>query len=225
MTSTKTSLGSTSVLAGSATFGALAALITLAAPPAIQPPFPILYYLKFDVAEVVDLSAFLIFGPVAGLLTAILHAGILSVAPGGGGPFGPSLKFLAVASTYAGMVLASRFGKHNLFKTGILITTLTLATRVVLMTLVNYLYLIFFAQFIFGQDYSYFAGLVLSQAGINVSGGTLILYILGLTAVYNGIHVVFSVVVSLFLVRLLLRRAPNLLQSRAWITSVLDSLR
>src|SRR5215467_4974072 len=89
----------TTVLAGSATFGALAALITLAAPPALQPPFPILFYLKFDVAEVIDVSSFLIFGPTAGLLTAGIHTVILGSVAGsaGSGPFfGPSLKFVGV---------------------------------------------------------------------------------------------------------------------------------
>lgn len=206
-------------------FGALAALITLAAPPAIQPPFPILYYLKFDVAEVVDMSAFLIFGPVAGLLTALLHASILTITPGSGGPFGPSLKFFAVVSTYAGLFLASRFGKHNLLKTSLLMTGLSILTRVVLMTVVNYLYIIFFAQVVFGQNYLFFGGLVLGQAGINATGSTLILYILALTAVYNAVHVVFSVAVSLFLVRTLMHRAPNLLQSGAWIRKLLGSVR
>ncbi len=225
MTLPRTRLGMTSIIAGSATFGALAALITLAAPPAIQPPFPILYYLKFDVAEVVDVSAFLIFGPLAGLLTAILHGSILAVAPGSGGPFGPSLKFFAVVSTYAGLVLASKLGKHSLFRTSLLMTVLSLLTRVALMTAVNYLYIVLLAQVVFGQDYLFFGGLVLGQAGINVTGVTLILYILGLTAIYNAVHVVFSVAVSFFLVRILLRRAPNLLQSGAWITRLIGSVR
>ncbi len=225
MTVTRTRLGTTSILAGSATFGALAALITLAAPPAIQPPFPILYYLKFDVAEVVDVSAFLIFGPLAGLLTAILHGTVLAVAPGSGGPFGPSLKFFAVVSTYGGLVLASRLGRHSLFRTGLLMTVLSLLMRVALMTVVNYLYIVILAQVVFGQDYLFFGGFVLGQAGINVTGVTLILYILGLTAIYNAVHVIFSVAVSLFLVRILLRRAPNLLQSGAWITRLIGSVR
>ena len=225
MAFSRSRLGPTSVLAGSATFGALAALITLAAPPAIQPPFPILYYLKFDVAEVVDISAFMIFGPLAGLLTAILHGTILTVAPGSGGPFGPSLKFLAVVSSYLGMYLASKLGRHSLFRTGLLMTGLSLLTRTLLMTLVNYLYIVFFAQLVFGIDYSSFGGFVLGQAGINVTGANLILYLLGLTALYNAVHIVFSLVVSLFLVRILLNRAPNLLQSKAWITSLIGSLR
>src|SRR6266571_1075176 len=129
MTVSRTSLRPTAVLAGSATFGALASLITLAAPPALQPPFPILFYLKFDVAEVVDLSSFMIFGPTAGLLTALIHATILGTVAGGAGSgpfFGPSLKFLGVLSTYIGLLLASRVGKQSLLRASLTMTSLAL---------------------------------------------------------------------------------------------------
>jgi len=226
MAVSRTSLRPTAVLAGSATFGALASLITLAAPPALQPPFPILFYLKFDVSEVVDLSSFMIFGPTAGLLTALIHATILGTVAGGAGSgpfFGPSLKFLGVLSTYIGLFLASKLGKQSLLRTGLTMTSLALVTRVALMTLANYFYIVFLAQTVFGVDYTGFAQFVLSQSGVNLTGSGLIIYILGLTAIYNAIHVVFSVVVSLLLVNALMKRAPNLLQSRAWITRILNS--
>jgi riboflavin transporter len=225
MAVSRTSLRPTAVLAGSATFGALASLITLAAPPALQPPFPILFYLKFDVSEVVDLSSFMIFGPTAGLLTALIHATILGTVAGGAGSgpfFGPSLKFLGVLSTYLGLFLASRIGKQSLMRTTLTMTSLALITRVTLMTVANYFYIVFLAQTVFGVDYTGFAQFVLSQSGVNLTGSGLIIYILGLTAIYNAVHVVFSVVVSLLLVNALMRRAPNLLQSRAWITRVLS---
>src|SRR5437867_12171290 len=138
MAVSRASIRPTAVLAGSSTFGALASLITLAAPPALQPPFPILFYLKFDVAEVVDLSSFMIFGPTAGLLTALIHATILGTVAGGAGSgtfFGPSLKFLAVLSTYVGLLLASRFGKHRLFIISRTMESVALITRVALTTL------------------------------------------------------------------------------------------
>jgi riboflavin transporter len=225
MVVSRTSLRPTAVLAGSATFGALASLITLAAPPALQPPFPILFYLKFDVSEVVDLSSFMIFGPTAGLLTALIHATILGTVAGGAGSgpfFGPSLKFLGVLSTYLGLFLASRIGKQSLMRTTLTMTSLALITRVALMTVANYFYIVFLAQTVFGVDYTGFAQFVLSQSGVNLTGSGFIIYILGLTAIYNAVHVVFSVVVSLLLVNALMRRAPNLLQSRAWITRVLS---
>ena len=225
MAVSRRSLRPTAVLAGSATFGALASLITLAAPPALQPPFPILFYLKFDVSEVVDLSSLMIFGPTAGLLTALIHATILGTVAGGAGSgpfFGPSLKFLGVLSTYLGLLLASKIGKQSLMRTTLTMTSLALITRVTLMTVANYFYIVFLAQTVFGVDYTGFAQFVLSQSGVNLTGSGLIIYILGLTAIYNAVHVVFSVVVSLLLVNALMRRAPNLLQSRAWITRVLS---
>jgi len=181
--------------------------------------------LKFDVAEVVDLSSFMIFGPTAGLLTALIHATILGTVAGGAGSgpfFGPSLKFLGVLSTYIGLFLASRLGKQSLLRTSLTMTSLSLLTRVTLMTVANYFYIVFLAQTIFGINYTYFAQLVLSESGINLTGSGLIIYILGLTAIYNATHAVFSVLVSLLLVNTLINRAPNLLQSRAWITRVLN---
>jgi len=75
MRSTNANIKPTVVIAGAATFGALAALISLLAPPVIQPSFPILFYLKFDIAEIADVTAFLIFGPIAGLVTATVRTG------------------------------------------------------------------------------------------------------------------------------------------------------
>jgi len=221
MRSVNTSLKPTVVIAGAATFGALAALISLLAPPVIQPSFPVLFYLKFDIAEIVDVTAFLIFGPVAGLVTAAVHGTILTAAPGGAGPFGASLKFLSVLSTYGGLILASKLGKHKFLTTGSIMTVTGVMTRVVMMTLVNYLYLIVLAQAVFGIDYTGFAQFTLSQVGINLGGTGFVVYILGLTAIFNAIHAVFSIVVSLVLVNAILTRAPQLVAGREWIRRTL----
>jgi riboflavin transporter len=212
----------TIAVAGAATFGALASMLTIVLGPALQPSFPVLLYLKFDFAEVVDVIAFLVFGPVAGLLTAIVHGGILSVVPGGTGPFGASLKFLAVLSTYAGISLASRIGKQTLRRLGVEMISISLVTRVVLMTLVNYLFIIFFAQFLFGQDYLAFAQFTLTSAGISLSGAQLIGYVLGLTAIFNAVHDIFTVAVALIIVGALLKRSPQLLESRAWLANYIE---
>ena len=221
MRSPSVNIKPTVVIAGAATFGALAALISLLAPPAIQPSFPILFYLKFDVAEIVDVAAFLIFGPVAGLVTAAVHGTILTAAPGGAGPFGASLKFLSVLSTYGGLILASKLGRHKLLTTGSIMTVAGILARVVVMTLVNYLYLIVLAQAVFGIDYASFAQFTLSQVGVNLTGTGFVVYILGLTAIFNAIHAVFSIVVSLVLVNAILTRAPQLVAGREWIRRTL----
>jgi len=196
-------------------------MLTIVLGPALQPSFPILLYLKFDFAEVVDVIAFLVFGPVAGLLTAIVHGGILAAAPGGTGGFGASLKFLAVLTTYAGISLASRLGKQTLRRAGVSMVAFSVVTRVLLMTVVNYLFIIFFAKVLFNQDYLAFAQFLLTSAGINLSGSQLVTYVLGLTALFNAIHAVFTVTLSLVIVGALLRRAPQLLESRAWFANYL----
>jgi riboflavin transporter FmnP len=207
--------------AGAATFGALASMITIVLGPALQPSFPVLPYLKFDLAEVVDVTAFLLFGPVAGFLTALVHFVILSVAPGGTGPFGASLKFLAVLSTYLGIIVAARLGRHSFRRMGFSMTAAGLLTRVALMTVVNYLYIVFLAQLLFGQNYLGFAQFILAKAGINLAGSELIAYVLGLTAIFNAIHALFSLVISLAVVSALISRAPHLLRSRAWVMNCL----
>jgi riboflavin transporter FmnP len=223
MRSTSANIKPTVVIAGAATFGALAALISLLAPPVIQPSFPILFYLKFDIAEIVDVTAFLIFGPVAGLVTATVHATILTAAPGGTGPFGASLKFLSVLSTYAGLIIASRLGKHKLLATSSIMTVGGVLTRVVVMTLVNYVYLIVLAQVVFGVDYTAFVQFTLSKVGVNLTGASFVVYILGLTAIFNAVHAVFSIVVSLVLVNAILTRAPQLVAGREWIRKTLTA--
>ncbi len=211
----------TIAVAGAATFGALAAMLTIVLGPVLQPSFPILLYLKFDFAEVVDVIAFLVFGPIAGLLTAIVHGAILSESPGGAGPFGASLKFLAVLTTYGGMFLVPRLGKQTLRRIGLEMAAFGLVTRVLLMTVVNYLFIIFFAQFLFGQDYLGYAQYSLSTAGVNVTGSELIGYVLGLTAVFNAVHAIFTITVAFVITGALLKRAPQLLESRAWIARYL----
>jgi riboflavin transporter FmnP len=206
-------------LAGAATFSALAYLVSLIVPAAIQPPFPVLFYLKFDPAEIIDISSLLIFGPIVGIVTATVHFSILTVTSGG--PFGPSLKYLGVLATYAGIILVTRFGKHNLVKTGLLATSFGIVTRVVLMTIVNYIYFVYVAQAAFGIDYQGFAKFVLQNGGFNVDGLQLVYVLLGLTALYNGIHAVLSIVGSLIIVAALVTRVPQLFESRSWLTNKL----
>ena len=206
-------------LAGAATFSALAYLVSLIVPAAIQPPFPILFYLRFDPAEIIDISSLLIFGPAVGIVTATIHFLILTGTSGG--PFGPSLKYLGVLSTYLGIILASRLGKHNLMKTGLLATAFGIITRVLVMTIVNYIYFVSIAQAAFGVDYQGFAKFVLQSSGFNVDGLQLVYLILGLTALYNGIHAILSIVASLVIVVAIVTRAPQMFGSRSWVTKKL----
>src|SRR2546428_11522296 len=153
-------------LAGAATFSALAYLVSLIVPAAIQPPFPILFYLRFDPAEIIDISSLLIFGPAVGTVTATIHFLILTGTSGA--PFRPSLKYLGVLSTYLGIILASRLGRHNLVKTGLLSTALGILTRFLIMTIANYIYFVSIPHAALGVDYQGFAKFVLQSSGLNV---------------------------------------------------------
>ena len=88
-------------LAGAATFSALAYLVSLIVPAAIQPPFPILFYLRFDPAEIIDISSLLIFGPAVGIVTATIENNKDVIVPGGPFPGGHGCSFSFVAGRYA----------------------------------------------------------------------------------------------------------------------------
>ena len=90
------------------------------------------------------------------------------------------------------------------------------------MTVVNYVYIVLLAQALFGVDYTGFAQFVLSKAGISLTGSGLVTYILGLTAIYNAIHAILTMAVSYIVVSALLARAPNLLESKAWVASYIS---
>src|SRR5207245_11184523 len=79
MTGQPTSASRTTSLTGAAVFGALAAVVAFL----IQIPYPdpALPFLRLDLAEIVDVLAFLLFGPAVGLLTALLHYVFLNFSP------------------------------------------------------------------------------------------------------------------------------------------------
>src|SRR5207248_1303100 len=55
----------------------------------------------------------------------------------------------------------------------------------------------------------------------NLTGTGFVFFILGLTAIFNAMHAVFSIVVSLVLVNAILTRAPQLVAGREWIRRTL----
>src|SRR2546425_672944 len=84
-----------------------------------------------------------------------------------------------------------------------------------------YLRFVSIAQAAFGVDYQGFAKFVLQSSGFNVDGLQLVYLILGLTALYNGIHAILSIVASLVIVVAIVTRAPQMFGSRSWLTKKL----
>ncbi len=190
-------------IAGAAVFGALAAVMTFT----IQIPYPVpgFEFLRFDAAELIDATALLVFGPLVGFLTALIHWGVLNFLPTALPIYGPLLKFAAVTSMLLGMwlgcatysrLLKGRGGKRvGYWLTG----TTGLVTRVLVMTPINYLVLVF----VFNAP--------ASPEVVNP-------YLIGI-GVFNAIHALISTVIPLVLVEGVSRLAPNL-RDRMWSSAI-----
>lgn len=175
----------------SAILGSLAAAITMLR---IEIPFPILPYLKFDFAEIVDVFAFLIFGPIVGLVTTTIHWLLLNLYTEW--PIiGPLMKYSAVLSMvlgfWGGSLLYKKFNGSSV--RGLIVVMIIFGSlfRVVFMTLAN----IVVIYFIYGSGFFSYANYLLSKLGLLLQGDfTILIWILVFTGIYNVVHVFLSTV-------------------------------
>ncbi len=207
MTATR-NISRTTSLTGAAVFGALAAAITFL----VQIPYPVpgFTFLTIDLAEIVDVLAFLLFGPVVGLFTAIVHYVVLNFLPTASPIFGPLLKLFSVISMLVGMWLGfslysgilKRAGGFNIGY-GIMVGS-GAVLRAIVLTPINYVLLIL----VFAPNTA-FASSFLS-------------FYLGGLAVYNILQTALATVVPFIVIRALSRAAPNL-EVRAWFAKLKPS--
>lgn len=194
----------TVLAAGAAVFGALAAATTWL----VQVPYPVpgFEFLRFDAAEVIDATAFLIFGPEVGFLAALVHWLTLNFLPTALPVYGPLLKFLAVTTMLLGMLVGYWAFTHLLTgRTGMnggftLMGVFGLTSRVLILTPVNYLVLVY----VFNAPNT--------AAVVNP-------YLIGI-GIFNAIHAVISMVVPFIVTGALFRASPEL-KAKAWITGPL----
>ncbi|HEV2119635.1 MAG TPA: hypothetical protein VGS11_05975 [Candidatus Bathyarchaeia archaeon] len=201
MTVQRVNASRTTSLTGAAVFGALAAVIAFL----IQIPYPVpgFTFLQLDLAEIVDVLAFLLFGPAVGLLTTLIHYLVLNFLPTASPIFGPLLKLFGVTSMLLGMWLGygaySRILKRKggvLTGFGIMLGTGAIL-RAIILTPINYAFLIF----VFAPNTVF-------------SASFLSFYFVGL-AFYNVIQTVLAGLVPFLVVKALSRVAPNL-EVRTW---------
>jgi len=201
-------------IATSAAFAAIAILIGFL--PASF-PFPIIPYLRFDLAEIPVVIAFLGFGPTLGFLTLVSYF-IVLLAVGEFSPIGPALKFIAVLGMLLGLWASSRIAAHRGRLIFLLVGGLFAALiRVLLTTLANYVVLaILMPQFL-----EFAAGTLRSTLGIVEPTfiGQLIVVLL-FTAVFNIIHVAFSLVPSVLITDAVTRHGVFLRQYESWISRI-----
>lgn len=185
------------VAATSAIFGALSALL------AVMPlsfPFPLIPYLKFDVAELPVVVAFLGFGPLPGSIAAITYWMVLNVV-GEWAPIGPLMKFLSVSSMLLGFWAGYRFTSR--FRAACLLAFIFGSLlRVAVMTAANYVVLVIL--FPFFLDYAVAAVSMVTGWALEPGMGGLMLVML-FTAVFNVIHVAISLAPSALIVQNLAR--------------------
>lgn len=153
--------------------GALALIFSILK---LEVPFPVLTYLKFDLAEIPSFIVFFLCGLGCGSATATIH--FVGLLLRGSDPMGALMKLSAVLSTLVGMRLSRALYGQLIFGT---------ISRVLAMTIANaiYFYLIF-------PEYVQYMENTLSASGIG--GGMLAVFVL--TAVFNVIHALLSIIVS-----------------------------
>lgn len=179
----------------SAVFAALSAILTILP---LSVPFPIIPYLKFDVAEIPVLTAFLVFGTLPGLVSALTLWVILNVF-GSWAPIGPAMKFAAIISTLIGVwigsgfrnapmgVLKSRFRVFLMFIMAALV-------RVMVMGLFNYV--ILWWLFPFFIDIA--SKSISLTTGLSLTGDLeKMFWIMTFTALFNVLHTLISLIPSM----------------------------
>lgn len=212
----------TVTLAGASVFAALAAVLTLAR---AQVPFPLIPYLQIDFAEVPIMVSFFLFGPVAAIITELVHWFFLNET-GSDAPLGPAIKLIAILSTLSGFWLGSyvysrlsrgssrpAFALSFMFGVGMLL-------RIAAMTIVNYIVLLYIGPVLFGINYMAFARMTLvGTTGWQFSGdAALLFWVLVFTALYNMINLLVAAIPAGLIVSPLTNSFRHITSVETWLT-------
>jgi riboflavin transporter FmnP len=211
----------TVTLAGAAVFSALAALLTLSKAAL---PFPLIPYLQIDFAELPIYIAFFLFGPVAAIITELVHWLFLNIT-GSDAPLGPAVKLVAVLSTLCGFWAGSSICHHLAPGRGRPAVALSLMfgggmfLRVVAMTVVNYIVLLYVGPVVFGLNYMAFARATLVETtGWQFSGDAILLFwVLVFTALYNVINLLAAAIPAGLVVSPLTNSFRHITSLETWL--------
>lgn len=209
-------------LAGIAIFGALAVVLTTIS-QSLGLNFPLLPYLQFDLGEIAIFLAFFIFGPIPAVVASFIEFGTL-LAIGENTPIGPPLKLASILSSllgiWVGTYLVSRMRKPTLEKASGLGTFLGILARMGVMTLANYYLIVFlssyFTYYSLSAIISYY-GHYLVSAGFTVNASNGLEIILGVTAIFNALQLLFSAGVAFLIIRLPQIRSTRAAGRGLWI--------
>ncbi|MEM2450387.1 MAG: hypothetical protein QXY58_03330 [Nitrososphaerota archaeon] len=189
------------LVAVAAVFGGLSSVIAMLK---LSFPFPLLPYLKFDLAELPAIFSFLAFGPFLGLVTSLVYWIVLTIATMGEWlwPIGSFMKFLAVISTLVGVWLGSRIfvksERHPLGSLLLRMGVLAAILRTAAMGVMNYLILVIMVP----ESLTFVNYLLSTTLGLNLGSELeLILLVMALTSVFNIIHTILSLVPPVIVVQ------------------------
>jgi riboflavin transporter FmnP len=215
-------------LTGAAVFAALAAILTLAK---ASVPYPLMPYLQIDFSEIPIIMAFFLFGPVAATIATVIQWLFLNVQ-GGDAPLGPAIKFVAIMSTLGGFCFGDLIYRRIRSRTAhptvalSLILSNAIVWRVVAMSVVNYVVLLYIAPVFFGADYLGFAKATMMQLhlGLNLATtGDVLAYTLLFTALYNVINLLIAAVPAELIVSPVTASFKHITSVEAWLARTLKS--
>lgn len=208
----------TSVLISvTAVLGAIAAVISFMK---LEIPFPILYWLKVDAAEIPTVVAFFLFGPLPGVLTATVHWLVLNTNttfP----VIGPLMKFSAVISMILGFQIGTAIYQRLLTRRGVGAVILSMSlfgsiVRVAVMTVANFILIGVLFPFFLDE-----AGVLLSRVGLaSASSLEILFWTLLITGFYNIFHVIVSIIPTYLAVPALAKLLPKRIAVSPWLYSL-----
>jgi len=200
------------IIANVIIFSAFAVMLT-SLPAEI--PYPLLPYLKFDLAEIPVMIVLLIFGPLPSLVTEVVHWIGLTITRGW--ILGPLLKFVAVVPMivgfWLGVILYRKFSSGNSTTISFIIGNIVgIVLRVIVTSIANILVLLAVAP-----EWLEYAGFALNSVGIvTTSVFEVLMWTLLLTAIFNTLHVPLSSLVAMMLLNGINFRMPNIIK-KTWI--------
>lgn len=213
----------TTSVAGIAVFSSLA-IILAGVSQTLGLNFPVIPYLQFDLGEVAIIMAFFIFGPLPGVVSSFVEFAALMIF-GQNVPVGPVIKLFALLSTVGGLwigsMVALRIKSVSLGRVVGASTLVGSLVRAAVMTISNF-YLIVFV----GGNYS-LAGLVgflkgsFALFGIGLTDVNGLILILGFTAIFNVLQLLFVMSVSYFVLRVPVLSQVRIGGRAPWFASVL----
>jgi len=166
-------------------------------------PFPILPYLRFELAEIPVLVAFFTLGPFMGLTSSMIYWAVLN-AFGEWVPIGPAMKLAALAPTIMGLWLGMYLADKILHKQADSLTSIVLSIvlgilfRVITTTLLNFVVL----WYLFPSFIEIAASSLKATLGLDLSSEVAkLIWILMFTSLFNVIHFFISFVSSYGIVK------------------------